>query len=393
MNDQPNHGPEDSHGSVSPNPAPRPPVNPGNADAPPPPPPPPPPGYGYPYPAPQPGAGQPRGLVANISKLGALLSFGFVIFFAGFYLALFSFTSKTGPTLSTYREGTTDGRIAIIPIDGVIMGSKVSFIRRVVDRVVEDKTIKAVIVRVESPGGGVTASDQILHQLKRIREKRGKDFPVIGSYGAVAASGGYYVSCLCDPIYCEPTTITGSIGVIGEVFTFQELLEDKLGVKTEVITSTGSPEKDTANNMFRTWTDKDRKVMRDMLDTMYGQFVDVVHENRGRVFAKREDVLKVATGRIYTAKDAVGAGLVDEIGYLDAVIEKAENMAGLTKGEAPVVVYSEPATFGSLFGMRGPDNNGSAGSTPPQQINAATVRQWMTELGVPEMMYMMQVAH
>ena len=341
--------------------------------------PPPPPQYYPPPPAP------PRpGLLGSLTKLGGLIGLAVMLFLIGFYAAVFVISGQGGPQAAMYRDGNGLDQIAIIPIVGMIDSSTVAFVHTVVEDVLDDESIKAVVLRIESPGGGATASDEILHDLLRLRTER--DLPIVASYGDYAASGGYYVSAMADHIYAQPTTVTGSIGVIAPFFTVHGLLE-KIGVEPQIVTSTAATDKDTAS-MFRPWTDADRKEVTKLLDTVQNQFVKVVAD--GRKNLDEEQVRSFATGSVMTAPEAMEKGLIDGIGYLDEALEHARTLAGISETDPPVIIYHWPATFiGQLLGAQ-------ASSRPPMAASGAGVlgvdaemaRTWAAELSVPRMMYL-----
>jgi protease-4 len=282
-----------------------------------------------------------------------------------------------------YRNGTSQ-RVAVIPVTGIIDGRQSEFVRAAVDRVLSERSIRAVVLRVNSPGGGVTASDQIWYQVERLK-KAGK--PVVASFGGLAASGGYYVSCGADQIFAEETTVTGSIGVIAQVLTMEGLM-DKVGIEPVTLVASGSPEKDVANDVFRSWNDEDREKIKVMLDAAYGTFLQRVQEGRGEhVEAQGSLALAdLANGSIYTAANAVETGLVDTLGYLDDAIIDAERRAGLTPGRSKVVVLREPPTLfgGALPALRGP------GSDAAERLDAESIRSFVNELASPRIMYLMR---
>jgi protease-4 len=199
----------------------------------------------------------------------------------------------------------------------------------------KDSAVKAVVLRVDSPGGGVTASDEIYEEVVRTKDEYRK--PVVVSMGSLAASGGYYISAPADRILANPTTITGSIGVITVVPNFQELL-DKVGVRANVV-KTG-PFKDMASSI-RPFTEEDQALLQGVLDDSYYRFVDIVAEGRQ---LDRATVRELADGRIYTGRQAKTVGLVDEFGSLDDAIEIAGKLGGIA-GEPRTVEYAPHRGF------------------------------------------------
>jgi protease-4 len=192
----------------------------------------------------------------------------------------------------------------------------------------KDSSVKAVVVRIESPGGGVSPSQELYQEIRRtVREK-----PVVVSMGSVAASGGYYIACAARKIYANPGTITGSIGVILQFTNFEELLK-KIGFRMEVVKS--GPYKDVGNP-GREMTAEEKAYLQNMVDNVHQQFVRDVA--RGRQM-KVEKVQEVADGRIFTGEQAMELGLVDELGNLKDAIDAAGKMAAI-EGE-PKIVYPE----------------------------------------------------
>ncbi|MEJ2365195.1 MAG: signal peptide peptidase SppA [Deltaproteobacteria bacterium] len=191
-----------------------------------------------------------------------------------------------------------------------------------------DGSIKAVVVRIESPGGGVSSSQELYEEIRRTAQEK----PVVVSMGSVAASGGYYIACAAQKIYANPGTITGSIGVILQFTNFEELLK-KIGFRMEVVKS--GPYKDVGNP-GREMTPEERAYLQKLVDNVHQQFVRDVA--RGR-HMKVEKVREVADGRIFTGEQAMELGLVDELGDLKDAINAAAKMAAI-EGE-PKVVYPE----------------------------------------------------
>lgn len=325
------------------------------------------------------------GVFATLRRIISAVFILLVIFFLGFYTGfLSSLGAGDRPTPRFYQRGTGMEKVAIVPINGMITGFTADYVRGVVDAILDDSQIKAVVLRIESPGGGATASDQILHELARLKTR---SLPVIASYGGVAASGGYYVSCQADKIFAEPTCITGSIGVIAQVPTLRGLMEEKLGVKFETITATGSPEKQVGNNMYRDWNAADRAVMQKTVDAMHERFVEVVAEGR-KAHLTPEQVASVADGTIYTAREALENKLIDAVGYLDAALAEARDVGGFSVQDPPVVIYQQPMSLMGLIGLRRHVSNDPVPSME-RLTNGAGARQWLNEFSVPQIMMVM----
>jgi protease-4 len=248
---------------------------------------------------------------------------------------------------SDYREvelqsGSRGKKILVLDIDGVISSganqspglfsagdSTVNEVAEKLAKARRDKSIKAVILRVDTPGGGVTASDVIYRMLKEYKDET--KVPVYASMLDMATSGGYYVSMAADHVYAHPTTITGSIGVIAIFPQFQDMGK-KIGLYAEVIKSGAN--KDLSGG-FVNMSPEQRAILQQMIDEMYDRFVEVVKE--GRKDMPEEEIRRLADGRVYTAKQAVDNKLIDGIKYTDEVIKQAREDLGAKK--AQVVLY------------------------------------------------------
>lgn len=316
------------------------------------------------------------GLISGLFLAGGIfltgLIIGVVVMIAG----------STKPVIveAAYRDGGRD-TIAIIPVEGFIDRRKAEFVRAAVDHVLDRSSVRAVILRVDSPGGGVTSSDQIWKQIQRLSDA---GLPVIASYGGIAASGGYYISCGTDQIVAEPTCITGSIGVILQTFIIEDLL-GRVGIEPVTLVSTGSPNKDLGSP-FRSWTEKDRDRYIAMLDAAYDTFSQRVKAGRKDVITEPAAVDALADGSIYTAQTALENGLIDAIGYLDDAIGTAEKAARLATGRSTVVILRRPPT---LFG-NGILSQARAGPTGGELLDAGAIRRLVNDLGSPRLMYLMK---
>jgi len=217
-------------------------------------------------------------------------------------------------------------KVGVVEIKGIIADPQPSIEQLAEFR--NDSSVKAVVVRIESPGGGVSPSQELYEEVRRTVRKK----PVVVSMGAVAASGGYYIASAAQKIYANPGSITGSIGVILQFTNFEELLK-KIGFRMEVVKS--GVYKDVGNPA-REMTAEERAYLQTMIDNVHQQFVrDVARGRRMEV----EQVQEVADGRIFTGEQAKALGLVDELGNLRDAIDAASKMAGI-EGE-PKVVYPE----------------------------------------------------
>jgi protease-4 len=268
------------------------------------------------------------------------------------------------------EKGPATHKIAVIHIDGIIMEEMAMAVRGEAERASRDPSVKAVILRINSPGGGLTASDMIYHDIKSLLVDKGK--PVVVAMDSVAASGGYYVACAGNEIVAQPTTITGSIGVIAQFFYINLLLKDKLGVTT--VTLTKGKQKDWPNLFDADMSDEQKQYFLDvLLQPGYDRFIDIVAESRKLV---REDVhTQIATGRIFLAKEAKDKGLIDSIGYFDQAVDLAKKRAGLTT--ARLVEYSRPFRLADLIGMEA-----------RSRVIFDLKPERLAELGAPKIMYL-----
>jgi protease-4 len=315
------------------------------------------------------------GLMVGLLALGAIFVVGLVIGAATMFAGSIA---ESAITHELYREGGRS-KVAIIEVEGVIDPYRARVFRLLADEVLATGSIKAVILRVDSPGGGIAPSDEIWYQVQRLKDA---GLPVIASYGGLAASGGYYISCGADHIVAEPTCVTGSIGVIAQTFVLSGLM-DKVGIEPVTLLSTASPDKDLGNP-FRPWTEQDYARYTAMLDAAYGIFNARVRDGRGSVITDPARIDALADGSIYTADEAVKNGLIDAVGYLDDAVAAAEQHAGLGAGRATVVILREPLPLlGGLLGVHGRE--------PSRRLDdAEAVRSLVNELGSTRVMYLMR---
>jgi protease-4 len=253
------------------------------------------------------------------------------------------------------------------------------FVKQQIDRIRDDESVKAIVVRVDSPGGTVTGSDYIYHHLSKLRKEKG--VPVVVSMGSIAASGGYYVSMAVgdqdDVIYAEPTTTTGSIGVIIPHYDLSGLLAE-FKVKDDSI---ATHERKQMLAMTRPIPEEHREIIKKHLDSMFTRFKSIIKEGRP-TFAKNGEALdKLATGEVFTADQAIENGLVDKIGFIEDAIDRALELAKLDKNKTRIVKYKRPTELFDFYGVAQARQSASFGL--PQLFDLAAPRGWYLATSLP----------
>jgi protease IV len=275
----------------------------------------------------------------------------FMMVLWGCTLVHVSLVPETKPLQEKVLEGEGKYKILLVDLDGMIslreendaLGlktkpSKVAFFREALRKAEGDADIAGVIVRINSAGGTVAASDMVYHEIMTFKQKR--KVPVNAYIMELGTSGGYYVASAADRIIASPAAITGSIGVIALKFNIEGLLS-KIGVSEETYKS--GPKKDFWLP-FRPSTPEEQKMLQDIIDRLYSMFVKVVCANRqGRL--TEEEVKALADGRILTASEALEAGLIDQTAYLDDTIDAMKKTLNIV--QARVITYARPGTFKS----------------------------------------------
>jgi len=290
---------------------------------------------------------------------------------------------KVEPLQEKELGGTGKSKILLMDLSGVISEEEkgtsfvpepnmVAQLKEELKKAEQDPEVKAVVLRIDSPGGTVTASDILYHELEAFKQRTGKR--VVACIMSLGASGGYYVAVASDKIVAHPTTVTGSIGVIMLTVNVQGLLE-KIGV-------TGAPIKSgefkDMGSPLRPMTDEEKKLFQSIINQMYDRFVSVVVDGRKNMTA--DQVRKAADGRVYTAKQALDLGLVDQIGYLEDAIGLAKSEAGLS--EARVVTYVRPGSYQDNIYSQIP-----RGGAPTVNLVNLDLRD-LVQPGVPRFMYL-----
>jgi len=304
------------------------------------------------------------GIILGLSVLANIALFLMLIGLA----AVFVTGQKGIFTEEVIQAGPRTSKIAVITVQGIIDDEQAQDVYKQIKSARQDKRVKGLILRVNSPGGTISGSDQICNEIRKYRKE--EDKPVVAFMQGVAASGGYYVSVGCDQIVAEPTAITGSIGVIAGHFVIQGLLEEKLGIQPTIFKS---GQKKDWPSPFQPVTEEQRQYIQDkLIDPAYNRFVQVVAEGRGEALTL-DDVKRLADGSIYGAKEALSEKLIDKIGYIDEAIEQVKLLAGIEK--AQVVEYRKPFSFADFLSSR---------SGNILKINRST----LYELSTPQVLYL-----
>jgi protease-4 len=303
------------------------------------------------------------GIIFTLSVLANIILFLMLIG----VLALFATGQRGVFTEEVIQAGPRTTKIAVIKVQGMIDNERAGDVYRQLKRARGDKHVKGLIIRVNSPGGTISGSDQIYNEILKYR--RETDQPVVAFMQGVAASGGYYVSVGSDKIIAEPTAITGSIGVIFGHFVLQELFEKKLGIKPHII---AAGDKKDWPSIFKPFTKEQQKYLKErLINPAYERFVSIV--DKGRPSLTLADVRDLADGSIYGAEEAHDEKLIDKIGYLDEAVDMVMLLADIE--EAQVVEYRKPFSLSSLL---------DAQSRSILNIDKTT----LYELSTPQLLYL-----
>lgn len=271
-----------------------------------------------------------------------------------------------GPRLDevVIEDHSGSDKIAVVPIEGIISSysgdrgayNMVEVVKAQLKRADEDEDVKAVILRVDSPGGEVLASDDIANALREFQEESGK--PVVVSMGSLAASGGYYVSAPCEWIVANELTITGSIGVIMHGYNYRGLM-DKIGLRPDVYKSGKFKDMLSGDRLQAEIPPEERAMVQKLIDETYAKFKSVVGEGRKAAHEMNEDGRELvsdwasyADGRVFSGKEAKELGFVDELGGFDTAVARAEKIANI-KRNASIIEYRQRVDFADLFGILG----------------------------------------
>lgn len=251
-------------------------------------------------------------------------------------------------------------KIAIIDVDGTLANRRrdgwlrsgenpVSLFIEKLDKAAADRSVKAVVLRLNSPGGTVAASDIMYHHLRRFKRQTGK--PIIACVLGIGCSGAYYVACGCDGIIAQPSGVVGNIGTVFQTFSVAGTME-KIGVKTVTIKS--GELKDLASPLHDL-SDEEHKVLQGIIEHLSEQFFEVVRNGRKQI--DEQKMAELSDGRVFNAEQALQQGLIDKVGYLDDGIKWAKEMAGIKKSQ--VVIYHRPSSYKpNAYGVAEADADG-----------------------------------
>jgi protease IV len=304
------------------------------------------------------------GIITGLSMLGNVMLF---LVLVGVVVLVAAGKGEKKFTEEVIEDGPRSAKIAIVSINGVIDEQQARDVYWQLKTARDDKNVKGLIIRVNSPGGMISGSDQIHNEIVKYRSETNQ--PVVAFMQGVAASGGYYSSVACDEIIAEPTAITGSIGVIMGYLVLQQLLEEKLGIKPIVVKA--GDKKDWPSS-FQMPTEEQLQYMQQrIIDPAYNRFVKVVVD--GRSALTEADVRRLADGSIYWADKALEEKLIDGIGYLKDAIDKTKSLAGVKK--AQVVEYRKPFSIADIL---------SAKTNMSLKID----RRTLYEISVPQALYL-----
>lgn len=324
-----------------------------------------------PPPQPQRGGGWARGILLTLATtlFGVSLTLNLYLLL---YTGLFSGSAAGSMQTQVLRDGEAAQTVAVVPVEGLITRATYERLDKWLSTLEKDKKVKAVVLEIDTPGGEVTASDQIYQRVRRFREDR--KVPVVALMGSVAASGGYYVACAAEHVVAHPTTLTGSIGVRLDRISLADFGE-KHGIEDASLHSTGADFKNVGS-LWKHDTPEQVAYLQSLIDDSFTQFKKVVKEGRK---LDTSAVNVAANGKAYTANQALALKLVDEVDYEDRAYAKAAELAGLSKPR--VVRYKSTPSFFEALGVR---SSVPAGAFDPAKLDRAL----LDRLTAPRLVYL-----
>jgi protease-4 len=323
-----------------------------------------------------------------LALLALVILIDLVILNLGILGGLASAAQSSHARKVTLVSSVSEQTIAVVPVEGLIDDDMAKQFDELLSAVSDDRTVKAVVLAVDTPGGSASSSDAMYHRLQVFKadaKKRGDDIPIIASMGGMGTSGGYYVSCGADYIFAEPATLTANIGVLFPRFNVSKFLNDH-GVQETTIVASGCDYKNLGS-MFSPEDEKGRAYLQGLVDGTFDQFKHVVLEGRHNLPADKSNIFN---GRVYMAPDALKLGLIDAIGYNEDAYDYAKKAANIS--DAKVVRY-EPAPY--LQRLLGADSlSNITGGQTQNQARTFTVNGVsfdvtnLTDLLAPRPMYL-----
>lgn len=277
---------------------------------------------------------------------------------------------------TTLVKGDLDQKIAVVRVDGVMNEESAEHFRQLMEAVSQDGKVRGLVVAIDSPGGAVTAADQMYHQVRRFKASR-PQVPVVITMGSVAASGGYYLACAGDYIFAERSTFTGNIGVLMQRFNFSGLM-NKWGVQETTLHATGADYKN-AGSMFSPEKPEDVAYMQSLIDQAFEQFKSIIRAGRGNKLTQPLD--QIANGMIYMGETAQKLGLIDQVGFAEDAYAHAAKQAGLTN--MTVVLYQQTPSLLQLLTAHSP-----LAAPQSREINLHIDPKMLDEFTTPRMMYL-----
>lgn len=367
-------GPIDPRGAFSPPPPPGP-GGPGRQPAPPAPYPPPPmlmpplpPPMGY-HLTPNKG-----GFVRAIFVTLATTVFGLSLILNVYLLLWAGLTgSDSAARTDVLESGDASQKVAVVRIEGGLSSQSAGQFVNLLKRVEADNKVKALVLEIDSPGGGVTASDEIYNAVKQFKARKG--IPIVTAMGGLCASGGYYVACASDEIIAQPTTITGSIGVILQRFNYSGTMQ-KIGIEETSIVPNGAEFKNLGSP-FKPESPQVNAYLRPIADEIFTRFKTIVETARGSRL--KEPIANLASGKVYTANDALKFGLIDAVGYSKDAYDRAAALAGLT--DKMVVRFERQPSLFEAVGL-------GIESVSGREINLRLDTSMLDDFLTPRVMYL-----
>ncbi len=281
--------------------------------------------------------------------------------------------SDSAARTDVLESGDASQKVAVVRIEGGLSSQSAGQFVNLLKRVEADNKVKALVLEIDSPGGGVTASDEIYNAVKQFKARKG--IPIVTAMGGLCASGGYYVACASDEIIAQPTTITGSIGVILQRFNYSGTMQ-KIGIEETSIVPNGAEFKNLGSP-FKPESPQVNAYLRPIADEIFTRFKTIVETARGSRL--KEPIANLASGKVYTANDALKFGLIDAVGYSKDAYDRAAALAGLT--DKMVVRFERQPSLFEAVGL-------GIESVSGREINLRLDTSMLDDFLTPRVMYL-----